>query len=90
MTLVTEYILRVLLESYSLRITLILSVGIVFFTNLVIGCFEQRRRPAKAIANVRLRGNGLDNKQQHATGCVNRRNMYHPTMLRPFASSLKR
>ena len=34
-------------------IALILSVGVVFFTNLVIGCFEQRRRAAKSIANVK-------------------------------------
>ena len=53
MTLVTEYILRVLPESYSVFIVLILSVGVVFFTNLVIGCFEQRRRAAKSIANVK-------------------------------------
>ena len=53
MTLVTEYILRVLPESYSMLIALILSVGVVFFTNLVIGCFEQRRRAAKSIANVK-------------------------------------
>ena len=54
MTLVTEYILRVLPESYSVFIAFILSVGVVFFTNLVIiGCFEQRRRAAKSITNVK-------------------------------------
>ena len=26
-----------------------------------------------------------NNSQQHATGCANRRNIWHPTMLRPFA-----
>ena len=49
MTLATEYILRVLPESYSLRITLILSVGVVFFTNL----FEQRSRAVKAVGTLR-------------------------------------
>ena len=54
MTVVTdEYILRVLPDPYSMFIALILSVKVVFFTNLVIGCFEQRRRAAKSIANVK-------------------------------------
>ena len=30
-----------------------------------------------------------NNIQQHATGCENGRNMWHPTMLRPFARGLK-
>ncbi|CAH3015400.1 unnamed protein product [Porites evermanni] len=52
MALVTEYILRVLPDSYSVWIAVILSVVVVFFANFVIGCFEQRRRSARSIANV--------------------------------------
>ena len=47
MTLVAEYILRVLPEPYSMLIAFILS------TSLVKGCFEQRRRAVKSIANVK-------------------------------------
>ena len=47
MTLVAEYILRVLPEPNSMLNALILS------TNLVKGCFEQRRRAVKSIANVK-------------------------------------
>ena len=47
MTLVAEYILRVLPEPYSMLVAFILS------TNLVKGCFEQRRRAVKSIASVK-------------------------------------
>ena len=41
------------------------------------------------VSVLQWRANGYNNSLQHATGCANRRNMQHPTMLRPFARGFK-
>ena len=56
--------------------------------NNVVSCCI-RLHVAKILTGFKFCATTHNNTQQHATGCANRPNMKHPTMLRPFTRNLK-